>query len=142
MTSETRAVVRVSHKFSLPPERVLDGWLNPEIARKWLFATPTGQIVRVDIDARVGGSFVIVDRRDGEDVEHCGKYIEIDRPRLLVFALVVPMISTEESKVTIEIATTGNGCELSLVHEGVFPEYVEPCQSGWGALLKALEANA
>jgi hypothetical protein len=28
------------------------------------------QMVRVEIDARVGGQFVIVERRDGEDVEH------------------------------------------------------------------------
>jgi uncharacterized protein YndB with AHSA1/START domain len=116
--------------------------LNPEIARKWLFATPTGQIVRVDIDARVGGSFVIVDRRDGEDVEHCGKYVEIERPRLLVFMFAVPKFSKEETKVTIEVAPTDNGCELSLVHEGILPEYAERSQSGWGALLKALEANA
>jgi uncharacterized protein YndB with AHSA1/START domain len=116
--------------------------LNPEIARKWLFATPTGQIVRVDIDARVGGSFVIVDRRDGEDVEHCGKYVEIERPWLLVFMFAVPKFSKEETKVTIEVAPTDNGCELSLVHEGILPEYAERSQSGWGALLKALEANA
>ncbi len=142
MTSETRVVVRVAHKFSLPPERVFDGWIDPEIARKWLFATPTGQMVRVDIDAHLGGSFVIVDRRDGEDIEHIGKYLQIDRPRLLVFALVVPKISKEETKVTIEIATTDNGCELTLVHEGIFSEFAEECQSGWGALLKTLEANA
>jgi uncharacterized protein YndB with AHSA1/START domain len=142
MTSETRAVVRVTHKFSLLPERVFDGWLNPDVARKWLFATPTGEMVRVDIDARVDGSFVIVDQREGEDIEHVGKYLEIDRPRRLAFTFAVPKYSKEESKVTIEIASKDGGCELSMLHEGILPEYAERSQSGWAALLKALEANA
>ena len=36
--------VQVTRTFDASPERVFDAWLNPEMARRFLFATPTGQI--------------------------------------------------------------------------------------------------
>ena len=130
--------VRVAHHFDASPERVFDAWLDPEKARRWLFATPTGQMVRADIDARVGGSFNFTDRREVGDVEHVGTYLEIDRPRRLVFTFAVPKFSAQYTKVTIEIAPSSGGCELTLTHEGVLPEWSERTQEGWGKLLRGL----
>lgn len=79
--------VRIARHLSAAPERVFDAWLDPVKAGRWLFATPSGRMVRVEIDARIGGSFILVDRRDGEEVEHTGEYLEIDRPRRLSFTL-------------------------------------------------------
>lgn len=131
-------VVRVTHHFSASPERVFDAWLDPQTAGKWLFATAAGQMVRVEIDARVGGRFVIVDRRNGEDVEHTGEYLEIDRPRRLVFTFGVPKYSPLFNTVTIEIAASESGCDLILTQEGVPPEYLERNKEGWGGILAGL----
>jgi uncharacterized protein YndB with AHSA1/START domain len=117
---------------------VFDAWLEPEIAGKFLFATKTGTMVRVDIDARVGGRFVLVDRRDGEDIEHTGEYLEIDRPRRLVFTFGVPKYSALFTRVTIDIAPLGSGCELTLTHEGVLPEWREKSKEGWTMILDGL----
>jgi uncharacterized protein YndB with AHSA1/START domain len=130
--------VRVSHHFSASAERVFDAWLDPQTAGKWLFATPTGQMVRVEIDARVGGRFVIVDRRNGEDVEHTGEYLEIDRPRRLVFTFGVPKYSPVFSTVTVEIAPDATGCDLTLTQENVPAEYLGRNEKGWLDILLGL----
>lgn len=114
-------------------------WLDPETTCRWLFATATGEIVRVEIDARVGGRFVIVDRRDGEDIEHTGEYLEIDRPRRLVFTLTVPKYSPESTRVCVELVSLGDsGCELTLTHEGLRPEHAARTEAGWSQILDGL----
>jgi uncharacterized protein YndB with AHSA1/START domain len=137
-TAGHRATVRVIHRFPQSPERVFDAWLDPEKARKFLFATPTGEMVRAEIDARVGGKFTFVDRRNGEDVEHVGEYLEIDRPRRLVFSFAVPRFSAERTRVTVEIAASDSGCELTLTHEGVLPDYATRTEGGWRMILDGL----
>ncbi|MCI0405526.1 MAG: SRPBCC domain-containing protein [candidate division Zixibacteria bacterium] len=133
--------VSVARRFAASPERVFDAWLNPEKARRFLFATESGQMTRVEIDARGGGSFAFVDRRDGEDIEHTGKYLEIDRPQLLVFTLSVGKYSPREGRVIIEISPVVGGCELALTHVGVFAEYAKRTEAGWAGILEALAAT-
>jgi uncharacterized protein YndB with AHSA1/START domain len=140
MSTETHVQVRVSRRCGASPERVFDAWFDPENAGKWLFATPTGQMVRVEIDARVGGGYVFVDRRDGEDVEHVGEYLEIDRPRRLVFTLSVPKYSQEVDRVAIDIVPLETGCELTLTHE-VAAEWAEGAVEGWTGILDGLAAT-
>ena len=137
---ERRTTVRVTHRFSQSPERVFDAWLDPAKARKFLFATPTGEMVRAEIDARIGGKFSFVDRRNGEDIEHVGEYLEIDRPRRLVFAFSVPKFSDELTRVTIEIVSAGSGCELTLTHDGVLPDYANRTEGSWQMIVDGLAA--
>jgi uncharacterized protein YndB with AHSA1/START domain len=141
MNPESFVTVQVSRRFEASAERVFDAWLDPERASKWLFAAPNGRMVRVEIDARVGGKFNFTDRRDGEDVEHVGEYIEIDRPRRLVFTFAVPKYSTVVTRVTIDIVPLASGCELTLTHDGVLPEYVEGGKAGWTMILDGLAAT-
>jgi uncharacterized protein YndB with AHSA1/START domain len=138
MTSGSAVTLKVTRRFKATPERVFDAWLDPAKARLFLFATPTGQMVKVEIDARVGGRFLIVDRRDGEDVAHEGEYLEIDRPRRLRFTFGVMKYSKEYSRVTIDIAPATGGCELILTHEGVLPEYADKTPDGWNSILDGL----
>jgi uncharacterized protein YndB with AHSA1/START domain len=141
MTSDPRPIVRVTRRFDASAERVFDAWLDPKTAGRWLFATPTGQMMRVEIDARVGGQFIIVDRRDGEDVEHRGEYLDIDRPRRLVFTFGVPKYSSETTRVCVDIVPRETGCELTLTHEGVLPDYAERTKAGWTEILGRLAAG-
>ena len=88
---ETMAVT-VRRIFKASAERVFDAWLDPERARNFLFTHPAKQqIVQAEIDPRVGGRYLFVARRNGKDSDHFGEYLEIDRPRRLVFTLCVPV---------------------------------------------------
>ena len=122
MVAETPLFARVSHRFTASAERVFDAFLDVSTARRFMYASPTGEMVRAELDARVGGAYVFVDRRDGADVEHTGTYLEIDRPRRLAFTMFVPHYSTSPDRVTVEIVPIASGCALTLTHE-MSPEY-------------------
>ncbi|HYD14878.1 MAG TPA: SRPBCC domain-containing protein, partial [Hyphomicrobium sp.] len=135
--------VRVTRRFEAPPEAVFDAWLDESGAGDWLFATPDGEMVRVAIDARVGGRYEIIERRDGEEVLHTGIYEAIERPRRLVFTLEVPKYAPHSDRVTIDVAPAGEGAELILsqtVPEGA-PASPERIEQGWGKVLDALAAR-
>jgi uncharacterized protein YndB with AHSA1/START domain len=136
VTARPPALVRVARHFDAPPEQVFDAWLDPEKARHFLFATPKGEMVKVEIDARIGGSFCIVEKRDGKDAEHIGKYLEIDRPHCLVFSFGGPGFPA--TCVTVEYGRAGAGCDLTLTHEGVWPDYASRTQQGWEMILDGL----
>ena len=137
MATEKPASLQVVRRFEAAADRVFDAWLDPDTASKWLFATESGQMIRVEIDPRVGGSFNFT-RRDGDDVEHVGEYLEIDRPRRLVFTFSVPKYSKQVTRVTVDIKSLESGCELTLTHEDVLPEWASRTEAGWGMILDSL----
>jgi uncharacterized protein YndB with AHSA1/START domain len=131
----------VTHAYAATPEQVFDAWLDPAIARRFLFATPTGEMIRAEVDPKVGGRFVFVDRRpDMGDVLHTGEYLEIDRPRRLAFTFGVPQFDPGFTTVTVEITPTAGGCTLTLTQAQVPAEWADRSKQGWGMILGALEA--
>lgn len=141
MIAKPERALRITRHYDFPAERVFDAWLDPAIARRWLFATPTGEMVRAEIDARVGGTFTFI-RRDGEEVEHVGSYLAIDRPHRLVFTFGVPKYSPDMTTVTIEITPAPKGgCDLVLTHEGVPADWADRTSEGWAMILGNLAAT-
>lgn len=133
-------ILTVTRDFAASPERVFDAWLNPADAARFLFATPGGEMVAVEIDARVGGRAVVVERRAAGDAHHRLLFEEIDRPRRLVFRFAADPAEGEWTRVSIDIAATPTGCTLTLTHE-MDPEwaaYEEQTRHGWTMILDSL----
>jgi len=131
----------VRHEYAAPAARVFDAWLDPAEAARFLFATPGGEMVRAEIDARVDGRFLFVERRDDGDAEHHGRYIAIEPPHRLVFLFRGP--GTEEgewSTVSIALTDTPGGCALALTHEipAKWADYAAPVRDGWTMILASL----
>lgn len=131
--------IDVSKDFEVSAEQVFDAWLDQENIGKWLFATDTGVMKQVEIDARVGGAFFIEELRGDDLAPHYGTYLEIDRPRKLVFEFSTSKEETP-SLVTIEITKTQGGCHLKLTHEmeAKWTDYKDMAINGWTMVLQGL----
>ena len=139
MTTEP-IVVRVTREFSQSAERVFDAFLDVDKARRFLFATAHGKMVRAELVPLVGGVFIFTDRRAGENVDHCGQYLTIERPRRLVFDFGIPAHDPERAEVAISIEPRDSGCVLVLTQAlpARLAEYAERTQQGWTMILDNL----
>lgn len=133
--------VTVVHRFEAAPERVFDAWLSPGLLGQWMFGAKLRdeEILRISVDGRVGGSFSFLVRRQGEEIDHVGKYLEIDRPRRLVFTWGIG--EGDSSRVVIDIVPSGTGCELTLTHElhPDWADYTARTEAGWTKMLGVLD---
>ena len=139
-----------SHSYKAPAERVFDAWLTPNQAARFLFASQRGNVMHCEIDPRVGGSFIVTDRRPNPDTEesfleaqHRGVFVEIERPRRLVFDFSADPYSQVTTRVSIDIVATGTGCDLMLTHNLGDSEEArhnaDQTRRGWNTMLRQLE---
>jgi uncharacterized protein YndB with AHSA1/START domain len=133
-----RATISVADRYGVPPSRVFRAWLDPGIARKWLFATASRPMAHVEIDGRVGGAFRCVDRRAGMNIEYAGEYIEIVPGRRLAFTLSMGPHPAVITRVAVAIAPRGKGCALQLIHANVPQGRAGDIEGRWTGILYGL----
>lgn len=151
-TAQPLRTVNVSRQFSSDAARVFDAWLDPQLAGRWLFATPGGVMEKVAIEARKGGRFNITERRTAGSVAHFGEYLEVQRPRHLAFRFATTGFEDNFTEVYVDITpfesssfnmvpAEKGGCSLTLRHDGVPAEYADKVQDGWAMVLQQLAAT-
>jgi uncharacterized protein YndB with AHSA1/START domain len=135
MGNTSTTTLTMTRLFDVSSEKVFDAWLNPEMMRKWFFTMESTNKLAKN-ESHVGGSWEIVDHREGKDYRAVGKYIEVDPPSKLVFTFKMPQFSDTEDVVTIEIKPLEKGCEMTFT-QGI----VVPHEEGWTEedLKKALD---
>jgi uncharacterized protein YndB with AHSA1/START domain len=126
----------MQRRFAAPPERVFGAWTDPALARQWLLTGLIGEILALEMDARVGGVY----RLTGERLEAFGEFLELDRPRRLVMTFGVPSQGPSSERLVVEIAPSGTGSELSLTKQGLPTEIGQEPQEDWDRMFDRLEA--
>jgi uncharacterized protein YndB with AHSA1/START domain len=139
MTTYHNPLVQIERRFAVLPERVFDAWLDPAMIGRWMFGNE--DIVRLSLDAHVGGAFSFAVRRQGKEIDHVGRYLYMRRPWRLVFTWGIAGASMEESRVSVDLLPVGMDCELTLTHE-LSPHWADHesrTKAGWTTMLDALE---
>lgn len=145
MTQEppSKIHVTVSRTFDVPPDRVFSAWLVPRMLGQWMFGPRVRDenVVRLDLDPRVGGRFSLKVDRKGVLIDHIGQFLEIDYPTGLSFTVAIKDLPDEEpSVVLIVIAPREHGCELTLTHtmDARWSEHAGRTSDAWATMLDAL----
>jgi uncharacterized protein YndB with AHSA1/START domain len=144
-----RIEAHARQRIKAPAEKVYGAWLDPAQVRVWMATSLqscglAGDIQRVEIDAHVGGKFFFSDLRDGKEARHWGTYLELERPRKIVFTwIVAESEEADPSVVTLTTQPEADGCVATIVHamDPKWAEYVARTEAGWTRILKAIEGS-
>jgi uncharacterized protein YndB with AHSA1/START domain len=140
MVAQSLLTLKLTRRIAASPEGVFDAWTDPAIAGRWLFTGPASEAHKTDIDPRPGGAWRIEDRREGVDYVAVGEYLEVERPRRLVFTFGMPQFAPGFSRVTVDLAPDRDGCLLTLTQEGVPDAARAGLEEGWSQMFGQLEA--
>jgi uncharacterized protein YndB with AHSA1/START domain len=142
--------VSTEQKFRCPAERVYDAWLDPGLISQWMFGPRLREetIIHILTGTVVGDTFSFLVERQGNRMDHVGKYLEMVRPTRLVFSWDIGAFSDTSSQVLIDIVANDSGCSLNLTHrmDIQWQDYADRTRDAWsnmlGVLAEILNENA
>ncbi|HET7842867.1 MAG TPA: SRPBCC domain-containing protein [Xanthomonadales bacterium] len=124
----------VARRYGAPPAKVFAAWTDPASASKWLASG--GEVV---MNPQVGGLFYVNMVYEGNKYPHYGRYLRVERDRVLEFTWVSEGTKGKESVVTVTFEPAGSGTKLTLAHEGLpDEENAKSHEGGWTELLEAM----
>jgi uncharacterized protein YndB with AHSA1/START domain len=110
--SDTELVI--TRAFNAVPRIVFDAWTKPELVKRWWAPKSRGaEMVSVDADVRVGGSYrYVFNARGSGNMAFSGKYLEVVAPSRLVhtegFEPAASGVEGEPSTVTVTFEARGD----------------------------------
>jgi len=141
LPADSQTTLTVERILPGPPTSVFEAWTTPEAIKFW-FGGADMVIDEVQVDLRVGGRYTIRYRDDGGDeAVVTGKYLQIERPRRLVFSWTMKshQLVVDENVVTVEFHDLGGRTQVQLTHEPFpGPDIRDLHAQGWNLCLLAL----
>jgi uncharacterized protein YndB with AHSA1/START domain len=135
----TGPTVQIRRRVRAGAEQIFDLWTKPDLMVRWMSPFPGVVDCKANCDLRPGGAFSLVMSSGGSSREVSGTYLEIDRPRKLVFTWIGPLTNNVPTLVTVELNPRGEETDLVLTHERLpTPAICEGHTKGWGYILDHL----
>jgi uncharacterized protein YndB with AHSA1/START domain len=130
MTATTRATVSlpsdtgilITREFAAPRHLVYRAWTEPDLIRRWWHAN-RGEIVSIDVDLRVGGTWrYVMTATGGFEVAFHGVYREIVPDERLVSTEVYEAMPEDGAVDTVTFAEHDGRTTVSLLVEHSRPD--------------------
>ena len=140
--NEKQPDVRIVRTLPAPRRRVFEAWLNADALRQFMCPAEGSHVSKVEVDPRVGGSFLVMMNVGGEDRPHRGEYRAIEPHERLEFTWRSAHAG-ERSHVVLNFRDAARGhTELTLEHFGL-PAEPAPTQhlGGWTHIVGMLEKH-
>jgi uncharacterized protein YndB with AHSA1/START domain len=124
----------VSRAIPASTEKVFEVWIDPKSpGGPWFGAD------RVILNPVADGLFYLAVKHEGRTWPHYGRFLQIERPRVVEYTWVSEATKGAESVVTVTIEARGEQTEVTLRHSGVpDDEMGRQHKEGWAWVLSAL----
>ena len=135
----TGPIVQIRRRVRAGAEDIFDLWTKPDLMVRWMSPYPGAVECKASCDLRPGGAFSLVMSSEQSSREVSGTYVQIDRPRKLVFTWIGPLTNNVNTLVTVELHPLGDETDLVLTHERLPTSAIhEGHTKGWGNILDHL----
>ena len=135
----TGPIVQLRRRVKATAEEIFELWTKPDLMARWMSPFPGAVDCKASCDFRPGGSYSLVMSSEESKREVTGTYVQIDRPRKLVFTWMGPLTNHVNTLVTLELNPRGDETDLVLTHERLpTPEMHVGHTKGWGYILDNL----
>jgi uncharacterized protein YndB with AHSA1/START domain len=131
-TSTNKVEIKVERSIPAPPGEVFDAWLDPEVPGSlW------HEHDKLIFNPKVDGLWYLLTLVHGRNsTPHYGRFVELNRPRLIQHSWVSPHTLGEESIVTVRFKKKEEGTRLILLHSGLPNEAAASAHAkGWNSIL-------
>src|SRR6202162_1101891 len=112
----TGGIVRVRRRVRAGAEQIFDLWTKPDLMVRWMSPFPGAVDCKASCDLRPGGAFSLVMSSEEASREVSGTYVQVDRPRKLVFTWIGPLTNNVNTLVTVELDPRGYETDPLLTH--------------------------
>jgi uncharacterized protein YndB with AHSA1/START domain len=135
----TGPIVQVRRRVRAGAEQIFDLWTKPDLMVRWMSPFPGAVECKATCDPRPGGAFSLAMSSGDARRDVSGTYVEVDRPRRLVFTWIGPLTNNVTTLVTVELTPSGDETDLVLTHERLPTQAMyEGHTKGWGNILDHL----
>lgn len=106
-------------EIAAPPESVFDAFTDPQQLAEWWGSPDTYTTDNWRVDLRAGGAWSCEARgKDGNIGTVHGVYVEVDRPRALVYTWNPSWDQAAETRVDLRFEPIPSGTRVHLTHSG------------------------